>query len=86
MDEAKKEGQGFLASLSKGGRGQTAGIVIGLIVGLLITVLGALKSLILALCVLVGYLAGKYYDEEIAAKKGATHEERRHLSDPPGVP
>ena len=43
--------------------GKTAGVILGFVIGLFVVLLGFLKSLIIVLFVIVGYLIGKRRDE-----------------------
>lgn len=49
--------------LLNGHRGKVIGIILGLLAGLLIIFLGLWKAVFIVICVLIGYFAGKGFDD-----------------------
>jgi uncharacterized membrane protein len=45
-------------------RGAAVGVVVGLLVGLLFIIFGFWKTILIAICILIGYIVGKRFDEE----------------------
>ncbi len=49
--------------LLDGHRGKVIGIILGLLAGLLIIIFGFWKTVFIAICIVVGYIVGKSFDD-----------------------